>query len=461
MASINTKPRAPRTYEGGPALPNKTALHELKRATTACLLWEGTFYENGVDIATRIQQLSAQCDPRDLVHLAVELRRDHNLRHVPQLLLREACRRPFPGLKLYFPEIMRRPDDMTEFLALYWKDGKTPLAAQAKKGLALAFREFNAYQLAKYNRPKAIKLKDVMFMAHPKPDESDLTENASVSATQKYNKGENQVLRHLEGQGADWTALAANTLPTPDTWEVALSGGANKKNTFTRLLQEKKLGALALLRNLRNMHEANVDRALVRDSLLTHKGLSKVLPFRFIAAANAAPTFASTLDKAMQQAMATMPKLPGTTAVLVDHSGSMRALLSDKSDLSRSDAAIALAILINGIAEDVQIFGFHNHIFELPNYQGLALRDYFRHQHMGGTHLGAAVATVNQQPYDRIIVITDEQSFDRVGGPRPDSRGYMVNVATYKNGVGYGDWVRINGFSESVVSFIREWETMT
>jgi len=34
----------------------------------------------------------------------------------------------------------------------------------------------------------------------------------------------------------------------------------------------------------------------------------------------------------------------------------------------------------------------------------------------------------------------------------------MINVATNKNGVGYGDWVHIDGFSEAVVNYIQAYE---
>lgn len=40
------------------------------------------------------------------------------------------------------------------------------------------------------------------------------------------------------------------------------------------------------------------------------------------------------------------------------------------------------------------------------------------------------------------------------------SRGYMINVASARNGVGYGDWTRIDGFSENVLRFIREIEAL-
>ena len=82
--------------------------------------------------------------------------------------------------------------------------------------------------------------------------------------------------------------MIAGTLTPPDTWEVALSAGADKRAAWERLLREQKLGALALLRNLRNMRESGVSDKLVVSALGEMK-TDRVLPFRFIAAARYAP----------------------------------------------------------------------------------------------------------------------------------------------------------------------------
>lgn len=34
----------------------------------------------------------------------------------------------------------------------------------------------------------------------------------------------------------------------------------------------------------------------------------------------------------------------------------------------------------------------------------------------------------------------------------------MINVASYRNGVGYGKWTHIDGFSEGVLKFIHALE---
>jgi hypothetical protein len=94
----------------------------------------------------------------------------------------------------------------------------------------------------------------------------------------------------------------------------------------------------------------------------------------------------------------------------------------------------------------------------VPTRRGFALRDAIdASQPHGSTYLGRALEEI-REPYDRLIVITDEQSHDQV--PNPKGKGYMINVASYKNGVGYGAWTHIDGWSESVIGYIRELESI-
>ena len=89
--------------------------------------------------------------------------------------------------------------------------------------------------------------------------------------------------------------------------------------------------------------------------------------------------------------------------------------------------------------------------------RGFALRDAIVHsQPHGGTQLGLALNELRDRG-DRLIVITDEQSHDRVPAPKY-GRGYVVNVASYRNGVGYGAWTHIDGWSEAVIEYIRSVE---
>lgn len=428
---LNVRPvnyTAGATHEGGPAA-HLTAEQQLRRSVLSCLLWEREFYEDGQAIADRIETLASQVPAATMASLAVEAREAYKLRHAPLLLTTILAKSGGPIVGETVERVIQRADELTELLAIYWRGGKRPLSKQLKVGLARAFRKFDAYQLAKYDRANAVRLRDVLFLTHAKPKDAE--------------------------QAALWAKLAANELEAPDTWEVALSGGADKKETFERLIREGNLGYLALLRNLRNMAEAGCDPALVKEAIIARKGAQRVLPFRYVAAARAAPQFEPAIDQALSEAIAGMPVLPGKTAVLVDVSGSMDAKLSARSDLTRMDAAAALASIIPG---DVRVFTFSHQVVEVPPRRGMAGIDaVIRSQAHGGTYLGQAVQAINAQaPYDRLIVITDEQSADVVGGPK--GRGYMINVASAQNGVGYGPWVRINGFSEAVLSYIGEYE---
>ena len=99
---------------------------------------------------------------------------------------------------------------------------------------------------------------------------------------------------------------------------------------------------------------------------------------------------------------------------------------------------------------------------EVPNRRGFGLADAIdRSQEHSGTYTGKALNFINSQSHlkghDRIIVITDEQSHDPVPNPTV-KKAYFINVASNKNGVGYGPWLHIDGWSENIVRYIQAME---
>jgi hypothetical protein len=414
-----------RTHEGAPAV-RINAIQQLRRSVMACLLWEKQFYEDGDQIAKRIVDAAKDVPKEQVAALAVEARTIHGLRHAPLMLLLDLIRRGGPGVAETIRDTISRPDELTELVALYFMDGRRPLSAQMKRGLAMAFEKFSEHSLAKYDQDGAVKLRDVLFLSHAKATTPE--------------------------RDALYKRVANRQLVTPDTWEVQLSGGADKRETFERLIREGKLGYLALLRNLRNMVDAGCDLDLVKEAIIARKGAQLVFPFRYVAAARAAPQLEPAIDQALVAAVADGVRLPGKTIILVDVSGSMNSRLSAKSDMMRMDAAATLASVING---DVRVFSFSHMTKEVPPRRGMAGVDaIIKSQPHGGTELGAAVRKANDLPHDRLIVITDEQAAQPVPAPKAD-RAYMINVASYKNGVGYGaGWTHIDGFSEAVIRYI-------
>lgn len=429
----NTKTPSVTTHEGARASIISPE-QELERSVMACMLFEDEFYESGEKISDRIISLVKQVslkNPSFVLGLAIRAKNDMKLRHVPLHLAVSLFLAGVKGCNLgaVISHLIQRPDEIPEILALLWKYApKARVPKQFRRGLASAFNKFSEYQFAKYDRDNAVKLRDALFLSHAKPKD--------------------------EEQARIFKAIVDRTLKTPDTWEVELSGGKDKKETFERLMTEKKLGGLAFLRNLRNMQQSGVNESLIR-GYFEAANFERVLPFRFIAAANHAPLLEAELEQAMFKCLAGMPKLRGKTILLVDNSGSMYGTkISAKSDLDRSDAACALAILLKEICEDSVILGFSQEAVVVPNRRGFALKDSIqRSTAHGGTDIREAVHSASMYKHDRIIVITDEQSQTSVSDPL--GLGYFINVASYEHGIGYGKWTNITGFSEAIVSYIQ------
>jgi len=434
--NLKVPANAPRTHEGALSV-NVSAAKELRRTVMANMLFEDAFYESGVDSATRMANLIKGTSFADAAQIAIDAREKFKLRHVPLFVLREMLR-IHKGRQMgdLIERVIQRPDECGELLALYWKENKdAPLTAQLKVGLARALKKFNEYQLAKWNKDGAVKLRDVLFLSHARPND--------------------------EAQKILFDKIAANKLETPDTWEVQLSGGADKKATFERLMTEKKLGALALLRNLRGMLEVGVSEDKIRDALAAMSA-ERVLPFRFISAAKHAPRLEDALEQAMFRCLAEVPKLGGKTALLIDHSGSMAAAVSAKSEISRFDAAAALAMILREVTDRCRVFTFAAQCIEVPPRRGFAMVQAVKAVvNPVNTMLGSAVRHVYREfpECDRIIVVTDEQSQDRP--PHPQGRGYIVSVGGYKNGIAYGPWISIDGWSEAIVEYMRASEEET
>ena len=422
------------TFEGGKAV--ETSPYErLKRTVLACMLFEDSFYEDGVKAADRIKELCEKCSALQICNLALEAATKYHLRHVPLQLIVEALKHK--EKHTWFSDtiysIITRPDQMTDLLALYWRDGKKPLAHQLKRGLAKAFTKFDEYQLSKYDRDNPIKLRDVLFLCHAKPI--------------------------YEGQSELWKRLVNKQLKTADTWETRLSAGEDKKESFEELLISHKMGKLAILRNLRNMKDAGISKELVAHELL--RNLKEMLPFQYLAAAQECPQWEDIIDPAMIKACSLKPKLMGKTFVLVDVSGSMLCGVSGKSKMSRMDAACAMAILLKECCPDCEIYTFSNEFKPIPPRQGMALRDAINSSQIySGTYLGMCLNHVlnSKSKYDRLIVITDEQATDDI--PRmPKGKNYILNIAGYQNGIGEkNNFLTITGFSEASIDYIREVE---
>lgn len=470
----NVKKTSPNAY--GNQTRELTAYEKLQRSAINCLLWEDTFYEDGESIADRIKKYMKQVTPEQARSVLKEAKVDNKLRHMPLFLLVNMAKNGYLTAE-DVANTITRVDDMSELLSLYWstdwKDStgntvknKHTVPKSIVKGIQKALPKFDEYQLAKYRGDRYdVSLKTVIKMTHPKP------ENAEMEAL--------------------WGRAINGNLATPDTWEVGLTNchtPAEKKEFWTRMLTEKtekgfnKLGALALIRNLRNMQSVNVDEDNIR-SALGSASMSKILPFQLVTAARYAPQLEDVLETKLLESIDSMEKLEGDTVVLLDTSGSMRSPLSGKGETTCQDVAASMGAIIRGVCNKSIIYTFQEDIQAVPSgRKGFALIDCVRRAPSGGTSVidctNDAVRMYKESHNGkypaRVIVVTDEQTnSDGIGRSwrrgttvkldnlPSNCNGYIINVGTYENGVGYNNscnYVHINGWSENVLKYISAYE---
>lgn len=419
---------------------------KLQRTIMSCLLWEDNFYENGEEIGERIKSLSEECSAEQLKTLILDSKFNSKLRHVPLFLMCLLAKKK--GLtKDLVEQVITRVDDMAELISLYKQDNTQCIPNQMKKGLQKAFTKFDEYQFAKYKGDKkAIKLRDVIRIVRPKPIN--------------------------EEQSELWKKIVDKRLATPDTWEVELSKSKDKTASWNRLLNENRLGALALLRNLRNMKNCNVNITKVKKAISKIK-TDNILPYQILQSALVNPWYADALDNLFKKYSKDMEKADGETIILVDISGSMTFFSSAMSCVNRITIASSLAAIAREKYNDSHVFAFDTDIKEYLNLHGVSLMNQLKNENGGGTDIyNAIIKSYAQYPNtERVIVITDEQDTSVHGqlndkeinkiSKNLNGKAYIINVGCYEKGIGYGNgskWIHINGFSENTFKWIDAYE---
>ena len=269
-------------YEGAKAFQLSNEMELYSAVVTFGL--NDNFYEKSNDKLNRIIKLMPKSNPEFVAKLATYTRKEMNLRTIPLVLAVELAKQN-SGNNLVAKTvngIVQRADEITELLAYYqMANARTgtkklnKLSKQIQKGLIVAFNKFDEYQFAKYNRKSEVKLKDALFLVHPKPKD--------------------------ETQQELFSKIANDKLATPYTWETQLSELGKRRyeneiaqkaalrSTWEELILSNKMGYMASLRNLRNILEAEISVNVMRKlcaylSNETAVKNSKQLPFRFLSA---------------------------------------------------------------------------------------------------------------------------------------------------------------------------------
>lgn len=449
----------------------KEPLQMLYELTVSTLFGKGTFYKSGDQLVRELRKqvvTAVDMGAYDFVaNLAVHARGEMNIRTIPIVLVVEfakalsdkreaatasiktklnaeiaagrdqrvrALRKQlteatetysYAHMRELVRDVIQRADQITDLYAyaldVFGGKGKIPMAI--KRGVADAFNKFGEYNFAKYNRDGSVKFRDVLRIVHPEAKDAR--------------------------QGMIFEKIMKDTLEAPYTWEVELSRNGqlakaeqkSKKDLWTELVMSGKMGYMALLRNLRNILEAGVDPAVVReyvcDVIADPKRVaeSRQLPFDFVEAYNIVKDMdskvATAVSKAIDLSVSNMPKLGEKVWFIVDFSGSMGG---DPDDPNRgqyygyqsgTNSAVTTATLLaaallkaNGDRADelaVTLFGSDAKTLRGidTNNSVLAIKkELLRHRTgsiAGSTNFGAALNQKSSLGFDpdTIVVLTD------------------------------------------------------
>jgi len=452
---------------------------------TAVVTWSlnDSFYEKDEARLIRLQKLISTCDPVFVGKLAIYARTKMYMRSVPLVLVTELAKlHSGDNLVARVTDgVIGRADEITELLACYEllnerKGTKklNRLSKQLQKGLSTAFNRFDEYQFGKYNRDGAIKLRDALFLVHPKAKD--------------------------ELQQVLFNKIVNGTLQTPYTWETELSalGQLNfdseeaKAEAFRakweELIDSGKLGYMALLRNLRNIQEAGIshthfEKVCARLADADEVAKAKQFPLRYLAAyrelinpVTIVPAqsmvkkltalmqgnnrgytgeLLDALEKAVQASAANIRGFDHETRVLLacDVSGSMNKAISAKSKIMNYDIGLMLAMLLQSRCKNVQVglFGDSWKTITVPRASILAgvQELYKRANEVGYSTNGYLVVKDlldRNVKMDKVLLFTDCQLWDsKAGGSQhiefhwsrykakvaPGAKLYLFDLAGY------------------------------
>ncbi|MEH0627819.1 TROVE domain-containing protein [Streptomyces stelliscabiei] len=456
---VTTTGEQTRTHEGATG-HLRDAKSELFLLAVSNFVGTDTFYEKGGQRDDRYTQLVRKLaieDPEWTAGLLGWLRREGNMRtaalvgaaeFTAERLLHEA-----PGYsRQVIASVLQRADEPGEMLG-YWtsKYGRR-LPKPVKRGIADAVqRLYTERALLKYDTDsKGYRFGDVLNLVHAAPDPAKAWQGLLFQhALDRRHGNADEIPDSLHALHAR-DALAKMpvdrrrpALSDPNvtdqfrdagmTWE-ALAGwlqGPMDKAAWEAIIPS--MGVMALARNLRNFDEAGVSDAVAaqicaRFSSADEVARSRMFPFRWWAAYKHAPSlrWAHALEQALNHSLANVPRLKGSTLILVDRSPSMFPgygfSTPNSSDITLAEQAAVFGAALALRAEKPTLVEFGGGSKELDVVKGgSVLKHVDAFGRIDGTDIPTAVKT-HWFAHDRIVIVTDEQT--RPGWLPSNMRGY-------------------------------------
>lgn len=400
MSKFNEKNTTKTTNRNGHSAYSMTDKAKLVTQVLTSFYGEKKYYGDTTNDMIETANSVIEKHPKFVANLARYARKEMHLRSVSHALTAIVAHNvnSKPFIKEVVADVVERADDITEILSCYLSMFGKPIPNGLKKALATAIGRFNEYQISKYNGGnKSLKFRDVLRLTHAKPS--------------------------TEKQSMVFKAIIEDNLPVADRWETELSAQGNTREVWEKLISENKLGYMAMLRNLRNIVNANPCNIGVVFEKLSNRNeviKSKQLPFRFFSAyremknvANAGSAVFDVLETAIEHSVENMPKLHGKTVIAIDTSGSMTSPISAKSSITCADIAKILAVLGAKICDDVIVYNFDTEIEKLhyTNRGGIISTAISIGNFGGGTDISLPLRKMIAENVvaDRLIILSDNE----------------------------------------------------
>lgn len=385
-----------------------------------------------------------------------------------------------------FGGLIYRLDDMLEIAARYMdvNPGKR-LPNSVTKGFKSVLEEADTYELAKYQgKTRGVSLVDIINLVHPKPRKE------MVKAFKALINGELKQFNTVEDKntksGQEVAQKVAQGVLTVD--EAATELAKAKEKNYKELVEEKVIGYLALLRNLRNILTNSSDSTLLKatvDQLTDEKAIRKslVFPHQIDLALEVlmaefgnskVGVIAKALNTAYELAIPNLSELgmTGRTAVVLDRSGSMTSKIHLANGYGSAAAiekgALIAATLAKGLGADIYVFG--DRCFE-HKYNVNDSVNTIKHTLSNPANEGTQFYTIFpalKERYDRVFIVSDMQGADSIGDTlRTYKSQYSVDPYIYCiNLCGYGTTMfkenkkvaQISGYSAEIYELVKKME---
>lgn len=443
---------------------------------------EPKYYGDTTPDIISVTRKMVKTDPEFVAKAACYARNVFHMRSISHVLAAEVAKGATGStvVRKMVRRVVERADDITNILAYHFKAfGKrkqdaakkvkrsdNPVPRSLRRGIADVFPRFDEYSLAKYKGEDSdVKLRDALLLARPKPE----------------NKA----------QAALWKKLIEGKLEIPETRETILSEKGQSKEVWEKII-DGKAGYMMLLRNLKNMLEQKISDqhldkvcAILRDPDQVRK--SKQLPFRFFSAYKMVSSLGhvkgtkvlDAIEDALMTSFENLPRFKGTTAIILDESGSMQSPVSEHSMVRMIDIGNLLGSAASKFCDQAIIIPFGDHAVTMNFAKRSSIFDNMKKLETSGvgwsTYLEKAFKQIHKSevPVDRILIFSDMQTY---GGSccQDNPQGWVANYRKTKNSSlwvhsidlqGYGttkvagDKVNlIAGWSEKVLDYIVQVE---